>query len=211
MIAKSQGDLPLCLIKFDCAKAFCKPCSNQMSIKVNCVGRGPGLPATVLKPCLISEIGLSPSLLEAIINQLRCTCFCVNVGRAPGLPETMFKPCMITEIGRCPSLREAIAHTRTHAHTHRHLQLNKYLHQHLHLHLHLHLYSHQHLHLHLQSCGSMRGSAGVWIAATRDVSARCEPLGEKAHDVRPRRASSKSTEPTAMCSRHVICTRICKS
>ena len=94
-----------------------KPCSNQMSIKVNCVGRGPGLPATVLKPCLISEIGRSPSLLEAIVNQLRCTCFCVNVGRGPGLPETMLKPCLITEIGRCQSPLEAIAHTRTHAST----------------------------------------------------------------------------------------------
>ena len=84
-----------------------------MSIKVNCVGRGPGLPATVLKPCLISEIGRSPSLLEAIVNQLRCTCFCVNVGRGPGLPETMLKPCLITEIGRCPRPLEAPTPTRT--------------------------------------------------------------------------------------------------
>ena len=112
-----------------------KPCSNQMSIKVNCVGRGPGLPATVLKPCLISEIGRSPSLLEAIVNQLRCTCFCVNVGRGPGLAETMIKPCFITEIGRCQSHLEAIAHTRTHALTHLHVHLNQHLHIHLHRHL----------------------------------------------------------------------------
>ena len=117
----------------------------QTCVCVN-VGRGTGLPATMFKPCLISEIGRSPSLLEANVNQLSCTCFCVNVGRGPGLPETMLEPCLITEIGRCPSPLEAIAHTRTHAHTHLHVHLNQHLH--IHLHRHLHLYSHLHLHLH---------------------------------------------------------------
>ena len=61
----------------------------------------------------MSEIGRSPSLLEAIVNQLRCTCFCVNVGRGPGLTETMLKPCLITEIGRCLRPLEAPTPTRT--------------------------------------------------------------------------------------------------
>ena len=39
-----------------------------MSIKVNCVGRGPGLPGTMLKPCLITEIGRCPSPLEAVAH-----------------------------------------------------------------------------------------------------------------------------------------------
>ena len=124
------------------------PCSNQIFIKVNYIGRGPSLPATVFKPYLITEIGRCPSLLEAIINQIRCvqTCVCVNVGRGAGLPETMFLLCLITELGHGPSLLEEIAHTRTHALTHLHFHRNQ--------HQHLHLYSHLHLHLHLESGGS---------------------------------------------------------
>ena len=72
-------------------------------------------PQQCLKPRLISEVWRCPSLLDAIITQLKCvqTCVCVNVGRGPGLTETMFKPCLITETGRCPSPLEAPTPTRT--------------------------------------------------------------------------------------------------
>ena len=126
------------------------PCSNQILIKVNYIGRSPGLPATVFKPYLITEIWRCPGLLESIINQIQYvqTCVCVNVGRGAGLPETMFLLCLITELGHGPSLLEEVAHTRTHALTHLHFHRNQ------HQHLHLHLYSHLHLHLHLESGGS---------------------------------------------------------
>ena len=95
------------------------PCSNQILIKVNYIGRSPGLPATVFKPYLITEIWRCPGLLESIINQIQYvqTCVCVNVGRGAGLPETMFLLCLITELGHGPSLLEEVAHTRTHAPT----------------------------------------------------------------------------------------------
>ena len=93
------------------------PCSNQILIKVNYIGRSPGLPATVFKPYLITEIWRCPGLLESIINQIQYvqTCVCVNVGRGASIPETMFLLCLITELGHGPSLLEEIAHTRTHA------------------------------------------------------------------------------------------------
>ena len=87
-----------------------KPCSNQIFIKVNYIGRSPGLPATVFKPYLVTEIGRRQGLLEAINNQIKCvqTCVCVYVGRGTCLPETMFKQCLMDEIGRGPSLLEAV-------------------------------------------------------------------------------------------------------
>ena len=95
------------------------PCSNQILIKVNYIGLIPGLPATVFKPYLITEIWRCPGLLESIINQIQYvqTCVCVNVGRGAGLPETMFLLFLITELGHGPSLLEEVAHTRTHAPT----------------------------------------------------------------------------------------------
>ena len=95
------------------------PCSNQILIKVNYIGRGPGLPATMFKPYLITEIWRCPGLLESTINQIQYvqTCVCVNVGRGAGIPETMILLCVITELGHGPILLEEIAHTRTHAPT----------------------------------------------------------------------------------------------
>ena len=79
-----------------------------MLITVNHIERSAGLPATVFKPYLITEIWRCPGILESIINQIQYvqTCVCVNVGRGAGLPETMFLLCLTTELGHGPSLLE---------------------------------------------------------------------------------------------------------